>query len=493
MKKTLSCMLLAALLLSAFASCSSGDGGSGETIPAADTTASTTETESVETEPEKLTPDLPDRDFEGYTYRGLVRGYIDSHWYTRDFYAEELTGEPINDAVYNRNAAVSDRFNVKIEQLDGKSLGMEGYARKTVQAGVDAMDVVLGTSALNTLITDGILVDLKSVPYIDLEKPWYDQNSIASLSIANKVYVTAAEINIMDKDATWCVLFNKDMAQDLSLGDYYQMVHDGTWTQDVMLTGMEAASIDVNGNGERDADDQWGNVGEDFDTMGYMVASGARCFTKDENDLPKLSVLDERYVDSYTKAMAINGNFDLCMYASKFGNDWSILDSVFTEGRCLFSFVGMNRVTLFREMEADFGILPAPKYDEAQDSYYNVISCGNATFVSIPKSVQDLERTGIITEALCAESLYTLTPAYYDITLKTKAARDEESSAMLDIIFANRVFELGNFWGWGGIFDVPGAQSYAGKSDIVSAVEKKVSTAEKAMQKTIDAVLENNG
>ena len=107
--------------------------------------------------------------------------------------------------------------------------------------------------------------------------------------------------------------------------------------------------------------------------------------------------------------------------------------------------------------------------------------------------MQDLERTGIITEALCAESLYTLTPAYYDITLKTKAARDEESSAMLDIIFANRVFEMGNFWAWGGIFDIPGAQSYAGKTDIVSAVEKKVPAAEKAMQKTIDAVLENNG
>lgn len=493
MKKTLCCMLLAALLLTSFAACASNGGGSEkETTGGADTAADTTATEPVETEPAKITPDLPDRDFEGYTYRGLVRGYIDAHWYTRDFSAEELTGEPINDAVYNRNAAVCDRFNVKIEQLDGKSLGMEAYVRKTVQAGEEAMDVVLGTNGLNSLITDGILVDLGSVPYIDLEKPWYDQNSIESLSIAHKVYVAAAEINIMDKDATWCVLFNKNMANDLSLGDYYQMVKDGTWTQDVMLAGMEAAAVDLNGDGTRDAEDQWGNVGEPFDTMGYMVASGARCFTKDENDLPQISVLDERYVDAYAKAMAINDNHDLCMHSSKF-NNWDILDAVFTEGRCLFSFVGMNRVTLFREMEADFGILPAPKFDEAQENYYNVISTGNATFVSIPKSVSNLERTGILTEALCAESLYTLTPAYYDVTLKTKAARDEESSAMLDIIFANRVFELGNFWAWGGIYDVPGAQSYAGKTDIVSAVEKKLPTVEKAMNKTITAVLENNG
>ncbi len=493
MKKTICCMLLAALVLSSFAACASNDSGSDkEAIGETDTASDTVETEPTETETAKITPDLPERDFEGYTYRGLVRGYINNHWYTRDFYAEELTGEPINDAVYNRNSAVCERFNIKIEQLDGSSLGLEPYARKTVQAGEDAMDVVLGTNALGSLITDGILVDMCTVPYMDLTKPWYDQNSIASLSIANKVFVMAAEINVMDKDATWCVLFNKDMASDLSLGDYYQMVNDGTWTQDVMLVGMEAATIDLNGDGVRDVDDQWGNVGEQFDTMGYMVASGARCFTKDENDLPQLSVLDERYVDAYAKAMAINDNHDLCMHSGIF-SDWDLLDAAFTEGRCLFSFVGMNRITLFREMEADFGILPAPKYDEAQENYYNVISTVNSNFVSIPKSVSDLERTGIITEALCAESLYTLTPAYYDITLKTKAARDEESATMLDIIFANRVFELGNFWGWGGIYDVPGAQSYAGKTDIVSAVEKKVASTEKAMQKTINAVLENNG
>ena len=493
MKKTLCTLLvLCGLLLSAC-----GGNATVETAPTESATDNTpTDTTEIETEPEDRTylDDLPDGlDYGGYDFRVLV--YEGGNLPTGDtgawlnyFALEGETGEPINDAVYNRNAAVSDRFNVKIEQLDGKSLGMEGYARKTVQAGEDAMDVVLGTSALNTLITDGILVDLKSVPYIDLEKPWYDQNSIASLSIANKVYVTAAEINIMDKDATWCVLFNKDMAQDLSLGDYYQMVHDGTWTQDVMLTGMEAASIDVNGNGERDADDQWGNVGENFDTMGYMVASGARCFTKDENDLPKLSVLDERYVDSYTKAMAINGNFDLCMYASKFGNDWSILDSVFTEGRCLFSFVGMNRVTLFREMEADFGILPAPKYDEAQDSYYNVISCGNATFVSIPKSVQDLERTGIITEALCAESLYTLTPAYYDVALQRKYMSDEESRDMLAIILENRTIDQSVAYNWGGLFGTLSGLTTTQNADFASKFAKMEPTMQTAMDKFIENI-----
>ena len=47
-------------------------------------------------------------------------------------------------------------------------------------------------------------------------------------------------------------------------------------------------------------------------------------------------------------------------------------------------------------------------------------------------------------------SKYTLTPAYYDITLQGKFLRDDESAAMIDIILANRNFDLGMIFDWGG-------------------------------------------
>lgn len=486
--KNISCLLLIAMLAGSLLSC--GDTTTTEdTTPVTDTTVST-ET-ATDTETERILPDLPEQDFEGYTFRGLVRGYVSTHWYTRDFYADEMTGETINDAVYTRNATLGERYNFEMEQLDGVSLGMEGYVRKTVQAGEDAMDIVIGTCGLSSLVTEGYLVDLTTVPHIDLTKPWYDQNANDSLSISHKLFTTVSDLTVMDKDATWCILFNKPITNDLGLGDFYEMVKEGKWTMDVMLSAMEAASIDLDGDGSMGAADQWGNTGEQFNVMGYMVGGGAHCFTKDENDLPVVDVLSDRYIAAYEMAHLLNDSPNLCMHAGRFNNDWDLIDAAFTEGRALFTFVGMNRVTLFREMEMDFGILPAPKYDESQERYYDVVSSGNATFVSIPKSVSDLDRTGFITEALAAESLYTLTPAYYDITLKTKMARDVESAAMLDIIFDSRVFELGNFYGWGGIYDIPGNQSFAGKTEIVSAVEGKIASTESAMQKTIDAVLKN--
>ena len=488
MKKTISFLLLCAMLCAAAGCASDSCSDTPDTTGNADATADTT---PAETETEKILPDLPERDFEGYTFRGMTKGTASSHWSSRDFYAEEITGEAINDAVYNRNATVGEKYNFKMEELGAESGDPVSDARKAVQAGENSFDVILAGNSINPMITDGMLLDLNAMPYMDMTRPWYDQNANESLSIGHKLFVSCGELNIMDNDATWSILFNKAMAEDLGFDSFYDMVKAGTWTQDVLLSAMEAASIDLNGDGQRDAADQWGNVGEGFDVMGYMIGAGARCFTKDADDMPVFDALSERYVDAYAKASAINDNTDICLTITKAGGNWDVLDNVFTEGRCLFSYVGLNRVTLFRDMEADFGILPTPKFDEAQEEYHNVVSTWGANFFAVPKTTEDMERTGIILEALSAESMYTLTPAYYDVTLKTKAARDEKSSAMLDIIFASRVFELGNFYGWGGIFDLPGSQSAAGKTDIVSAVEGKMKATNAAMEKTINAVLEN--
>ena len=43
------------------------------------------------------------------------------------------------------------------------------------------------------------------------------------------------------------------------------------------------------------------------------------------------------------------------------------------------------------------------------------------------------------------------TPAYYEVTLKTKYARDEESQTMLDIIYETRSCDLGNLFNIGSL------------------------------------------
>jgi hypothetical protein len=98
-------------------------------------------------------------------------------------------------------------------------------------------------------------------------------------------------------------------------------------------------------------------------------------------------------------------------------------------------------------MDTDFGILPIPKIFEAADNIYpSTVNVHIACALAIPVTTENIERTTIIMEALAAESKYTLVPAYYEISLRTKHARDEESSEMLDIILANKVIDIGDVY-----------------------------------------------
>ena len=57
---------------------------------------------------------------------------------------------------------------------------------------------------------------------------------------------------------------------------------------------------------------------------------------------------------------------------------------------------------------------------------------------AIPITVSDLDLISSCFTALSAENWKTVIPAYYDVTLKYKGARDEASIAMIDTILAGR-------------------------------------------------------
>ena len=69
-------------------------------------------------------------------------------------------------------------------------------------------------------------------------------------------------------------------------------------------------------------------------------------------------------------------------------------------------------------------------------STYSVMYC-------VENFVEDLERTGAFMEMLAYQSKIYVTPAYYEQTLKGRDVKDEESIVSLDIIFANRTFDVG--------------------------------------------------
>lgn len=151
----------------------------------------------------------------------------------------------------------------------------------------------------------------------------------------------------------------------------------------------------------------------------------------------------------------------------------------------------MNNVPLMRDMEGDFGILPLPKFDDTQDRYYSYVHTWSASAAAIPITAQQPEETALFMEAAAYYARENITPAYYTTALKTKYARDEESSAMLDIIYENRWCDLGNLYNVGEVLTGMTSLVTNGQNTFASMIASKESTIESTLEQINSAFLEN--
>ena len=493
--KQISALLLIVMIFSVFAACSDK---SSETTVNTTIAGNDSETISEETTEGRIDPGLPDDvNYDGYEFKVLTKGDHNSHWSSRDIAAVEVTGEPINDAVYNRNLAISEKYGVTVVDVPGTSADsgtLEGLARKAIAAGDDVYDMLCFRTP--TLSAEGYLNNFYDMPYINLEQPYYDQNIIEAYTIQDRLFCIAGDMIVMDNDAIINVQFNKKIAEDYGFAeqygkDLYGMVNDGEWTLGVFYETAKMVREDLNGDGQMtELTDRWGYQTEGHNGYAFFAGAGEK-IAQVENDYPVIKLDSERVVNVLEKVVEIQMDRVTGLHSDVpkgYADVWTeCMDKNFEGGLALYNIAGLNRVTLFRAMEIDFGLLPMPKYDEAQDRYYNPVNtwCGN--FICIPVTATDIDRTGLIIEALSCESRYTLLPAYYDITLKTKLSRDEESSAMVDLLLETTMYDIGMFYNWGNAEGLLTGLQDAGKfSSSLASSEKSINA---AITKTMDALL----
>lgn len=406
---------------------------------------------------------LPEKDYGGYNFIILTREESESpYWFTRDVFSEGIDGEPINDAVYQRNSLLEDKYNITIlDKPSGASPAAE--AKKLILAGEDSYAALTdGLTALSELATAKQLLDYNTVPEITLDGDWWDQSMNEGMSIAHKLYFVTGDISIMDNEGTWHILFNKDFQNDFNLDNPYELVNDGDWTLQMMAEMAKSAASDVDGDGKMTPmTDRFGFASESYNTYALWVGGGMQITSKDENDLPVLSMNNEKSISFLNRVLDIQLDKNIFV-------DHNTNMEVFSSGTTMFQLVGMRVLPVYRQSDTNFGILPLPKYDSEQEKYHTTYSSWNLTAYSVPVTTTDTERTGILLNALAAVSKYTLTPAYYDISLKGKYIRDDESAAMIDLILNNRLYDIGLIFNWGGTLTLFINMTDAGTYDFTS-------------------------
>lgn len=488
MKRTL-CFILAAVMA---VSVGCGSGAVDEV------TSGETTTENTSGQETERKPDLPDKKWNGENINFLVRGEkAEPTNFSHEIFASEENGDVINDAVFRRNIAVQEKFDVVItETADNDSVET---VRSCVLADDDSYDVVMiRPNRVVTLASEGLLYDLYSVPYLDMTAPWWNQNAVENLTINGKLFFATGDINIMDNNATWAMMFNKRLFDEYGLDYPYESVKNGSWTLDNYIKIAMTGGNDLDGNGEMNEFDQYGLITSSENTFPLLVASGERIAVRDKNGNISIEPDLEKIHGTLDKLVKLISDKSVTLYADdyfgkSYSNVWSqVMRASFRDGRGLTYISGILSTTYLRDMADDFGIIPLPKADESQSEYYTWMNLNNSSTLAIPVSNHNTEMTGMVVEALAYGSVSTLTPAYYETTLSGKVARDDDSIAMLDIILDSVVFDMANMFNVGKINQIFSKGIQSGENTFMSDYDSIKTAVIEEFEKVMNEYGKNN-
>ncbi len=430
---------LAALLLLAV---SCGDSGSTAGTQESGTVGVWNAVEETEVGVSWESSGLPQIDFEGRNFKILsITPTAPTHtWQFVD--AAETTGDVINDAIFERNTRIEEIYNISIdaEYSDGT---ITTY-RQAVLSGDSLYAAMYNLlSYMTTLSLEGLFYNYYELPHINMEAAWWDQSMVENLTVDDRLYVLSGDISPHINNKAFVFLFNKDMCSALGLDMPYQMVLDGKWTQDVLAQYVKNVNADLNGDGKMDWNDRWGYLSEQANGYITYLSFGGRVTEQNADGRWQIAFDSDGNISLAQAAVEMVCDQTTTLLADPYANEnsWSAVSSWYAAGGALIRSSALEPIPRdFRSLDVNFGILPYPKLDESQKDYITLVGDGNV--FSVPVTA-DPAFSSLILEALAVESVESVTPAFYDRCLEGKILRDEESKAMLDIIFASKTFDVG--------------------------------------------------
>lgn len=480
MKKTCLYVLTALILINSSALLFSCAGNAVAPLETGETTAAVlTETTEVE-----LKPDLPENlDYEGHQFVILTEaGY---NWEEVDV-SEEMgvvtNDVTVNDAVYQRNLMTEETLNIKVVMQISSAVSSD--IKKAVGAGDDAFGVAMpATVTTASLALADYFYDWHDLEYVSLEMPWYEQGIISDVTIAGKVLFMTGDFGFRDKDNTWIFMFNKNLLYDLNLAEPYDSVRKGTWTLDLFSSMIRGVTADIDGDSKLNANDRFG-----FLTTGaggatnFLYAGGNKIVSQTTEGDIVLSLNNER-----TAALVEMTNKIFNGEDQTHTDAWETIEKMFAAGQGLFYSEIMAHVRNLRGMEADFGLLPAPKYDEAQEKYYCHVDAASP-LMCVANTAADPVRTSAAIETLYYLGYKYVRSAYYDVALTGKHIRDEDSAEMLDTILAGRVFDMGYIYNIGTLANCMSSLISKKSSDFTSYYAKLETKAQTSLDDIIEKI-----
>ncbi len=445
--RLITALLAAAMLLGSLAACARPE--------PEEPTSSTQATTEQGTTP-VIKDDLPTLDFKDEEIVMISR-YREG-WTSGEISVERRNGEPVNDAVYERNKAVEERLHVKItsleEQTDDPFVVVNKVAT-AVSGGSHEYDIMAAAcyTALNESL-NGTFANLRRSEHLDFDKPYWTQGFNEVVEYDGAQYAATGAMLLSVYRFSFVTVFNKDLFDSVHVPYLYEDVANKTWTLDRQAELIPLFHRD-NGNNVQDKQgDVYGFVSSDYLNVDpYWSSCKVDIIQKDENGDYELVFESGKLHGVAEKVLHLFYGTGAGMYNHEHlaaDNEQAEMRNMFADGYAAMSTLRVLELesSVIRNMKSEFGVVPMPKYDNAQDGYRTLMH-DQFTVLCVPttaanrKTQERLDMAAAVLEAMASDSYNSLKPAYYETTLRTKIAQDPQSAEMLDLIFDHIYIDAG--------------------------------------------------
>jgi len=362
-----------------------------------------------------------------------------------EFQVDEITGDIVKDAIYGRNLQTETRLGITLNWVG--TLGNYDNQKNFVSTAFNSIssggdyDIFAGYSMTGaTLAVNGYVLDLKSLDYLDFEKPWWPDSLIGQATIGDKLYFASGDISTNMLHMMYAVFFNKRMITDFDLESPYDLVNSGAWTYTKMFEMATGIYSDLNANNTRDMNDRYGFATASIHYDAFFTGAGLNTVEKGENDWlimsPTFNSEKTLTLLNDINSFMWNGNDG---YHGSTGAIFALDNTIFTLDRSYMALLRKDEISF------DYGIVPVPKFDEAQEKYYTCLGFPY-TMYTISMATKQPEAAAATLEVLCSEAYRQTTPMLFETTMKYKYTSDDESVRMYDIIRESVSIDIGRIF-----------------------------------------------
>lgn len=392
------------------------------------------------------------------------------------------TQDEVPNAVYSRNTTLETLYNVVFKCINRGVYQTAEYVRSQCMGNVEGADVAFVTGKhVASLLSESLLNDVSEYQDIQIYEPWWGQKirEESQFGGSSTMYYAQSDISLTAFDLTWCVAVDLDRIANQDMENPYTLVDNNEWTMEKLLT-MAKEGMTPNDDGTYTYNDNTSCVFGliTYNNFSLALLNGSGCFLTQKNDLgmPTFTGTGERFSDAVAEIATAFNTSGLMKHANDEGFHY---EEIFAARRALFAGIEVKATQKFRSTGMHYGIVPVPKSNSEQSTYYSNVNY-EAPLLVIPNTDTNKDRTGRILDTMAYLSYKKLLPVYYTSNLSYKAIGTQEGSKMLDLIRDTRCFETSLFYGWTNDF-------YLELRDVMTGFSATM-TATNAIRKYSDAI-----